>query len=92
VQDIRQSQGVNVPAIVGLVLVFVPVPILSGVAAVVLGAVALRQLDVRPQRGFTVAILAIVLGGLNIAGWSIPFLFFGIGSLIANLTHTNIVF
>ena len=38
------------------------------------------------------AILAIVLGTLNLIGWGIPLAFFSLGTFLSDLTHTNVTF
>ncbi|HYZ02387.1 MAG TPA: DUF4190 domain-containing protein [Candidatus Binatia bacterium] len=91
-QDIQQPRAHNVTSIVGLVVAFVPVPLVSGIVAMVLGVVGLRQIERDGQKGQPIAILAIVFGALSVVCWGIPFAFFGLGTLITNLTHTNIVF
>ena len=91
-QDVQRARRQNATSIVGLVAAFVPVPLISGIVAMGLGTVGLRQIERDGQKGQAIAILAIVFGAVNAIAWIIPIAFFGLGSLIANLTHTNLVF
>jgi hypothetical protein len=92
VQDTQQARSQNATSIAGLVVAFVPLPLISGIVAMVLGVVGLRQIERYGQKGQPIAILAIVFGALSVVCWGIPFAFFGLGTLIANLTHTNLTF
>ena len=58
--------------ICGLILI---VPFLAGAAAIAMGIIGLRRIKSLNTRGRRLAIAGLVLGTLNIAGWSVYFKF-----------------